>query len=140
MSNCWDQLLCPFFTSSCLFVLKDYFLLLGFNQHRLDRVGGVVFENKDTYVEISYEAETFPSYSLTLLIGSGSNAVPFWFIIPPTDEASKYTFWKFGNEVELRSVLERIKSSVLEPFGKPIWNDAVELDRYLKRFRSEFIQ
>jgi hypothetical protein len=139
MSNGWNQLHCPFFASSCLFVLEDYFQKAGFVKHRLDKIDGVIFEKNNIYVEISYEAETFPNYSPTLLIGLNSNAVPFWFIIPTTDNASKYTSWKFETEKELLSVLERIKISILETFGKPLWNDVTDLERYLNRFNSEFI-
>lgn len=143
MTNKWNQLNCQYFSSICLSELTEYFKACGFSRHSLDSVGGVVFEGRGVYVEVSYEVETFPRYSPTLLIGSmanNRNAVPFWFVIPSVDEASKYTFWKFETEVELRSVLAQIKNNVLEKFGEPLWADSVALEKQLQQFNLEFIQ
>lgn len=149
MQSGWDQLQCVYFSSVCLHVMEEYFHSAGFIQHHEDRVGGIVFEGHGCYIEVSYEAETFPCYSPTLIIGHGSDVydeglnptgVPFWFLIPPTSAAAKYTFWKFETETDLRAVLERIKCDVIQPFGRPLWEDGTELKKYVERFRREHIE
>ena len=148
MSTGWEQLHCPFFHDACLGALQDYFRSEGFSRHHADRVGGVVFEGGTCFIEVSYEAETYPRYSPTLIIGLCSDAhdkalqvtgVPFWFLIPSTSESSKYSFWKFGTKVELHAVLNRIRKDVVEPFGRPLWEDVKALEKAVKRFKADYV-
>ena len=148
MSTGWEQLHCPYFHDACLRVLEDYFRSEGFSRHHADRIGGVVFEGEGHFVEVSYEAETYPRYSPTLIIGLGSDAygkalqvtgVPFWFLIPSTSESSKYIFWKFGTEAELLAVLNRIKDEIIQPFGRPLWTDVEALKKMVHRFKVEHV-
>ena len=143
MGTGWEQLRCTYFHDICLHVFEDYFSSEGFLFHRLDEIGGVVFESEKCYVEISYEAETYPHYSPTIVIGICSNVrnenlsvtgVPFWFLITFTYEASKYTFWRFGMEEELFVVLERIKNDVIKPFGPPLWENVELLKKAIRQF------
>lgn len=148
MNTGWDQLHCPFFHEICLSTLEDYFHSEGFLRHHADRIGGVVFESGECFLEVSYEAETIPRYSPTLVIGLGSDSydkellitgVPFWFLIPSTSDSSKYTFWKFGTEAELATVLNRIKNEVFQIFGSPLWRDTKALKEAVTRFNIEYV-
>ncbi len=148
MGNGWEQLHCLYFHDTCLRAFEDYFHAEGFTRHHADVIGGVIFEGVDCYVEISYEAETYPQYSPTLVIGLGASAsheglsvtgVPFWFLIPPTNEASKYTFWKFDTQAKLFTVLEQIKNDIMQPIGRPLWKNVKDLKRAIHRFKVEHV-
>ena len=144
MCNDWLQLKCAFFSSTCLDVMEEYFHSVGFRPHHEDRVGGIVFEGHGCCVEVSYEMETSPSYELTVVIGFGLDVyltgVPFWFLIPPTNDAANYSLWEFQTETDLRAVLERIKWEIMEPFGRPLWENRMELKRYIDSFRKEYAE
>ncbi|WP_297326056.1 hypothetical protein [Nitrosomonas sp.] len=140
----WEQLLCNYFDVVGLTILGSYFADQGFSWQRT-KINGIFFRKSDLFVEISYIPETYPNYSPSIIIGIGTDkyddlgnitGVPAWSIIPETEEARKYSFWKFSNEDELVDKLERIKSEILEKYAKPFLEDRSELAIAIKNFSS----
>lgn len=104
----WDKLLCGYFYTVCLEVLSAYFAGYGFLPQET-KVGGVTFKKNDIFIEISYDPQTHPEYSLTVVIGVGTAAyddwgkftgVPFWAFVPEVSEGGYFLTWTFTNDGE----------------------------------------
>ena len=143
----WERLNCPFFASTCRRTLSDYLEAQGFVEKELTPVGGVVYRRFDVFLEISYEPDTSPDYSPTIVLGVGAGkydeggrpgGVPFWYVIPSNLQERNYTFWTFKTEADLQSVLIRIKDALLEPHARPLWLNLDRLEKYIANFRAEF--
>jgi hypothetical protein len=140
----WEQLLCNFFNVVCLRVLGPYFADQGFSWQET-KINGIFFKKSNLFVEISYIPETYPNYSPSMIVGIGTSkyddlgnttGIPIWSLIPETEEARKYSFWKFSNEHELANELKRIKLEILEKYARPLWEDKSKLAYAIKNFNS----
>jgi len=126
--------------------LSDYLEAQDFAETEVTPVGGMVFRRFDVFLEISYEPDTCPDYSPTIVLGTGPGkydeggrpGVPFWYVIPSNLPERNYTFWTFKTETDLQSVLARIKDALLEPHAKPLWINLDRLEKYVANFRAEF--
>ncbi len=43
-----------------------------------NNVGGVTFRKQDLFVEVSYDPESYPKYSITIVVGIGNAAYADW--------------------------------------------------------------
>jgi hypothetical protein len=145
--NGWEQLLCDYFSETCVDQLAASLEEDGFSVSRVETDGAVIFKCFDVFLEIGYELETAPNYSPTVVIGLGDRkydesgkpaGVPLWFVIRDDVPAKRYSFWKFSSEGELRAVLLRIKNEVVERYARPLWQRTEVLEKMLVNFRSEF--
>lgn len=143
----WEKLNCPFFAPTCRRILSDYLEAQGFVEKELTPVGGIVYRRFDVFLEVSYESETCPNYSPTIVLGIGPGkydeggrpgGVPFWYVIPNNLPERSYTFWTFKTEADLESVLARIKDALLEPHARPLWLNLDRLEKYITNFRAEY--
>ncbi len=141
----WERLDCSFFTPICRGVLGPYFETQGFVEKELTPGGGILYSMLRVFLEISYEPETSPNYSPTVIIGTGGklydeagrlSGVPFWYLIQESLPERMYTFWTFKVQRDLESVLSRIKMDILEPYGKPLWLDPDRLETLISEFRA----
>ncbi len=41
-------------------------------------MGGVTFRKQDLFVEVSYDPESYPKYSITIVVGIGNAAYADW--------------------------------------------------------------
>lgn len=140
----WDEMLCNYFYDLCIRVLGRYFYDLDFVPQE-NKIGGVVFKNKDVFVEISYSADSFPNYFLRIVVGVGSEAyneqgqftgIPLWSVISEDSEESNFFGLTFSNEKELEDMLEYLRSHVLEKYMVPLWQDSRWLEKEQKRFSA----
>ncbi|HIE55451.1 MAG TPA: hypothetical protein EYP90_09770 [Chromatiaceae bacterium] len=138
----WERLLCNYFYTVCLKVLSAYFSEYGFVPEK-NKVGGVTFRKHDIFVEISYDPETYPRYSLTMVVGVGAGAyddwgkftgIPIWSIMPEDGVSSEFSTWIFSDEHELEDVLTKTKTMVLDKYIKPLWENKVKLEEEIKQF------
>ncbi len=138
----WEKLLCNYFYPVCLEVLSAYFSEYGFVPEK-NKIGGVTFRKHDVFVEISYDPETYPRYSLTVVVGIGAGSyddwgrftgVPVWSILAKDGVSSKFSIWTFSNKNELRNMLSKIRAMVLDKYIKPLWEDRVKLEQEIKKF------
>ena len=138
----WDAFICEFFYTVCVDVLGPYFKPLGFVEEK-SKINGVVFKQNDLYVEVSYVPETAPNYSPSLIVGIGSykydstgksTGLPAWSILSDNDKARNYSFWNFGDEKELATTLNKLKTEIIEPHIQPLWEDRIKLEREIKKF------
>ena len=145
--NGWDQLLCKYFSKTCIDQLAASLEEDGFAVSRTETDGAVIFKRFDVFLEIGYELETSPNYSPTVVIGLGDNkydesgkpaGVPLWYVIRDDEPAKRYSFWKFSSESELKVVLLRIKNEVIERHVSHLWQHTEALEKMLANFRSEF--
>lgn len=141
----WKDLTCPFFEMVARNALGPFFAERGFRDNGRTPTGGVVFSKQNIFVEISYESETFPKYSLRILLGVGRDehdhkwrlaAFPIWFLIPVNRPESKYPFWTFGSETTLGEVLKRACTELLEPYAEPLWVDEAAMFRSVAAFKA----
>ena len=141
-NNGWDRLTCEFFYAVCLRVLGPYFASLGFIGEKT-KINGVVFKRNGLFIEVGYLPESAPNYSPSLIVGIGdykyddtgkTTGVPAWSILTDNDEARRYSFWKFGDEAELASVLTKLKIEVIEQHIRPLWEDKVKLEDAIENF------
>jgi len=51
-----------------------------------------------------------------------------------SDEARKYSFWRFSDDEELASVLARLKFEIIQPHIRPFWEDRARLERAIECF------
>ena len=146
-SSDWDRLNCEFFASNCRRVLGDYLEDQGFVENEQTPVRGILYRRFDVFLELSYDPQTSPNYSPTIVIGTGTGkyddagrpaGVPFWYVIPNNLPERDYTFWTFKTEADLESVLARIKDSVLDLHAKPLWFNLDRLEKCIQNFRAEF--
>ena len=142
----WERLNCSYFEAVCRQVVSPYFNSYGFTEKFYTVTGGIVYSKGNIFLEIDYEPETYPKYSPTILLGIGRDehdrewrftAVPMWFLIPPDCAEAKYPFWTFGTEASLSDVLERMRTTVLEQYAKPLWLDAVVLRKNIADFQQK---
>jgi len=143
----WDRLLCSYFYMVCMRILSEYFSGYGFVPDK-NKVGGVIFRKNDIFVELSYNPESFPKYSPTLVIGFGAGTyddwgkfigVPIWSLIPTEDEGSEFSTWTFSNENELGIILSKTKTLILEPYIKLLWKDRNKLEKEITKFTKKTI-
>jgi hypothetical protein len=144
--NGWEELLCRYFSKTCIDQLATHLEEDGFTVLRVEADGSVIFKRLDVFLEIGYELETAPNYSPTVAIGFGDNkydetgmpaAVPLWFVIREDEPEKQYSFWRFSNEAEMRAVLLRIKNEVLDQHARILWQCTEVLEKILADFRSE---
>lgn len=138
----WEKLLCSYFYTICLNVLSAYFSNYGFLPVK-NKVGGVTFRNDDIFIEISYDPETYPTYSLTVVVGIGVEAydewgrftgIPIWSIISEDDAGNDLLMQTFSNESELSDLLAKIQVSILDNYAKPLWENRNKLEKKIKKF------
>lgn len=143
----WETRNCLFFAPTCRRILSEYLEAQGFVERELTPVGGIVYRRFEVFLEVSYEPDTCPNYSPTIVLGIGPGkydaggrpgGVPFWFVIPDSLPERNYTFWTFKTEGDLEAVLARIKDALLEPHARPLWQDVDQLEKYIASFRAEF--
>lgn len=140
----WKNLLCSYFYTVCLRVLSTYFSGFGFSSVK-NKIGGMTFRNDDIFVEISYEPETYPNHTLSIVVGIGKEAydewgkftgIPVWSVIPKDAIESELLIRTFSDEAELSGLLFEIQTSILEPYVKPLWTDKSKLEEEIKRFSA----
>lgn len=140
----WEKLLCSYFYTICLKVLSAYFSGHGFAPVK-NNIGGVTFRKRDIFVEVSYDPESHPKYSLTVVVGIGSGAyddwgkfagVPIWRVIPEDSVESEFFAWTFSDEYELDNILTKTKNMILEKYAKPLWQDRSKLENETKKFAA----
>ncbi|MGZ8944053.1 MAG: hypothetical protein ACXW1W_01355 [Methylococcaceae bacterium] len=140
----WDRLLCGYFYTVALEVLAGYFSGYGFVPEK-NKVGGVTFRKHDLFVEVSYDPESYPKYSLAIVVGVGTGAyddwgrfagVPIWSIIPTDGAGSEFLRWTFSDENELESVLSKTKAMVFERYIKPLWENRHKLEEEREKFAT----
>ena len=138
----WTQLLCEYFREICVGIIGNYFLQFCFSWKETS-IGGVMFFREDIFVELSYMPETYPTYSLTIIVGIGSdkygangttNGVPLWYLIPQDVPERKYSTWQFSNKAELAIVMERIQVEILDAYVMPLLKDKSKLIALIKDF------
>lgn len=140
----WRSLTCSYFAAVCREILSHYFERFGFIETTQSAIGGVYFKRDDVFIEISYEPETYPKYSPSVIVGIGDAkyddsglpcGVPLWYVVPQRDAVPRYTSWTFSNEGELRATLLRIREEVLEGYAAPLWSDRDYLNSVIVNFR-----
>jgi hypothetical protein len=108
----------------------------------------MVYVRNRRFVEISYNPESSPDYSPTLIVGVGlgmsethaaREAVPLWFVIPAEDDAARYPAWTFKDETQLAEVLLRLEV-VVERHAKPMLEDDGSLQRAVAAFRGKAVK
>lgn len=141
----WAQLLCSYFYETCVRVVGDYFLSKGFCPKKT-RIGGALFFDGRHFVELSYDPESFPQYSPSIVVGMGEcrysatgeiRAVPLGSVIPSNRSETKYSTWKFSNIEELATVLEKIRVEILDVYAIPIVSDEEKLVSEVERFARQ---
>ncbi len=145
--NGWEQLLCGYFNATCISELSEPLGMDGFKVVRTESYGAVIFKRFDVFIEVGYEVESAPNYSPTVVIGFGDKkydeagkpaGVPLWFLICDDEPAKRYSFWNFSSESQLRQVLGRIKTEVLDLHVRSLWERTEVLEKALSNFRAEF--
>ncbi len=140
----WKNLLCGYFYDVCMRGLSVYFSGFGFSSVR-NKIGGVTFRNDDIFVEVSYEPETNPNYTLSIVVGIGKEAydewgkftgIPIWSVIQKNVVESELLIRAFSDEAELSDLLFEIQTRVLEPYIKPLWTNRTKLEDEIKRFSA----
>jgi len=138
----WKILICDYFFPVCVRTLGPYFQSFGFILEK-SKINGVIFRKNDIFVEVSYLPESAPNYSPSLIIGIGGSkyddtgrttGLPAWAILSESDDARKYSFWRFSDEEELASVFVRLKFEIIEPHIRPFWEDRPRLERAIECF------
>lgn len=143
-SNSWDSLLCNYFYRVCIDILGGYFTVYNFTPKK-DKIGGVIFNNDGIFVEISYDPEAYPAYTLSIVMGFGEGAyddwgrftgLPLWSIVPPDNKVADYPMWNFKDEKDLTDLLNKVRDEVLEQFGRPLWENKSNLEFEVEKFKS----
>lgn len=138
----WENLLCGYFYAVCLRVLSVYFSGYGFSPIK-NIIGGVTFRNDDVFVEVSYDSESYPNHTLSIVVGIGKEAydewgkftgIPVWRVIPSDAVEGELLIRTFSDEAELSDLLFEIQVKVLEPYVKPLWANRTKLEEEIKRF------
>jgi|SRR5690554_3002407 len=140
----WESLLCGYFYAVCQRVLSAYFSGYGFSPIK-NRIGGITFRNDDVFVEVSYEPESYPNHTLSIVVGIGKGAydewgkftgIPIWSVIPLDAVESELLIRTFSDEAGLSDLLSAIQVRVLEPYVKPLWVNRAKLEEEIKRFSA----
>jgi hypothetical protein len=120
-----------YFYTIALETLAGYFSESGFVAER-NNVGGVTFRKHDLFVEVSYDPEYYPKYSISIVVGIGKAAyddwggftgVPVWSIIPNRSASSELLTQTFSDENGLRIILVKTKTMIFEPYIKLLWKE-----------------
>jgi len=144
MRTNWQQLLCPFFSKISKKVIEGYFQGHGFQVNETE-TGGLFFQKEDIFVEISYDPQTHPNYSPTLIIGIGMekfdssgdpSGVPLWYVLPEESEQRRYSFWKFKSEQDLEIIMDKVLSQIIRPYMEPLWGNLSLLESKVMNFKS----
>ncbi len=140
----WEQLRCNFFSLVCTKVLGSYFSKLGFcNERSGTSIDGVVFRNKDLFVEVSYIPESAVNYIPTLVFGvlnkkniegDKITSLPAWMVIPENVDARRYSFWRFRNAEELEATLNKLSIDVIDMYVRPLFEDRIKLESAIQNF------
>lgn len=145
MTANWEQLLCPFFSKISKKVLEKYFQQKGF-QINESKIGGLYFQKDDTFVEISYDPQTYPNYAPTLVIGIGTKkydkfgnptGVPLWYVLPENTEQRRYSFWKFKSEQELERIMDKVLNQIIKQYMEPLWDNLSLLRSEVLKFKTD---
>jgi len=140
-TNGWDKLLCKYFYQVCEKVLFEYFSAHNFIPEE-NTIGGVIFKKKDIFFEVSYIPESFPNYSISMVIGLGTGSyddhgrffgVPLWRIVSENSVESTIFSQTFSNEEELYKLLVAAKETVVEKYAKPLWQKPDALKKELAK-------
>ena len=144
MQGKWDDLFCQYFKDTVSKLLRSYFSSFGFYEKQVTKNRGVFFLSPDgLFVELSYEPESFPKFTPTVIIGKGgkkfdkrgnAQSVPLWFVIPEKSPERLYSAWKFSTVDQLETTLQRIKNEILEKHAMPLVRDVALLEKKIKLF------
>ena len=146
-TNGWEQLDCPYFAAACRESLSDFLENHGFKEKRLTNAGGIVYERFDVFLEVNYDTNLYPKYSIRVVVGFGDGAynsqgsfsgVPMWYIIPKDHPYRTSVHWTFSSEDELLRVLGEVKVEFLETIIIPLLLNRDALERLVNNFRAEF--
>lgn len=144
--NGWEQLDCKFFARVCRDVLGGYLEGHEFKEKRLTDGGGVVYSRSDIFIEVNYDTNLFPEYTIRVVVGFGDGAfnkqggfsgVPMWYVLPHSHPYRTQVYWTFSNEEELSSVLKEVKAEFFESNLSPLLVNDDELERLVGRFQRE---
>jgi hypothetical protein len=143
----WEEMDCRYFALTCREVLGEYLEGHGFAEKRLTNGGGIVYGRFDAFLEINYDTNLFPEYSIRVVMGFGDGAydrrggfsgVPMWYIAPRDHPCRTQVYWTFKSKEELLRVLGEVKNEFLETTVVPLLLDRDRLGRLIENFRSEF--
>lgn len=146
-TNGWEQLDCSYFTAACREGLSDFLEAYGFKEKRLTNAGGIVYERFDVFLEVNYDTNLYPKYSIRVVVGFGDGAyngrgafsgVPMWYIIAKDHPYRTSVHWTFNSKNELHRVLAEVKADFLETIVVPLLLNRDGLERLVNNFRAEF--
>ena len=124
-------------------VVGPYAAANGFEHVGTSKIGAVTFAFREVFLELSYDAHSYPIYHPTVALGfcghkygeSGKlMAVPLWFVTRKSNDFD-YSIWGFSSDTQLRNVLARIEAEVLDVYAKPLWRDPALLSEVIREFR-----
>lgn len=142
----WDKLLCNFFVKNCKAQFVEYMKSLNFIVCVEADSRGLVFQRETKFVEISYSADDYPNYSITVLIGESynraiegwkANCLPLWFIIPDANVEDKYWLWTFSTEQELKEALQRLRDNLMGKYLMPLASNTEVFVEKLREFNQQ---
>ena len=144
MTSNWEELLCPFFSKISKKVLGNFFQQREF-QINETKIGGLFFQKDEVFIEISYDPETYPNYSPTLIIGIGKDkfdksgdptGIPLWYILPNDSDQFRYSFWRFSSEQELEKVMDKVLNQIIKFYMEPLWTNISLLKSKVANFKT----
>lgn len=142
----WDKLLCGFFVKNCKAQFTDYMNSFDFIGCPEADSRGLVFQKEEIFVEISYGADDYPNYSITVLVGKSNslviegwkaNCLPLWFVIPNANEDEKYWQWTFSTERELIKALQLLRENLIGKYLMPLVDNTEFFIEKLKEFNQQ---
>lgn len=128
MDNSQMELRVQYFDRICIEVLGEF---LGEHDFEIEDESelGVTWYRDDCFLELLYYPEDAPNFSPMVSVGLSKyradgmrvrDGLGLWKVIPDEHPGRNYSTWCFSNEVELRSVIERIRDNLIEPFVLPL--------------------
>lgn len=145
LMNNWELLRCGYFLDVCISVMSSELNVLGFVLSSVEDNRSVIFRKSNFFLEFSYELESAPNYSPTIVLGSEKSrydeagmlsCVPLWFAISDKYPCAKYPGWRFSNKSELENVFQRIKDEILSEHIVYFIENNLALEKSIKLFET----
>jgi hypothetical protein len=128
---------CDYFAAVCRDALGGYLKAHGFEEVGLTRGGNIVFGKGDEFIEFGYDLDFYPEYSLTSVVGIGSDTyhmrggvsgIPLWSLVPDSHPFRASVHWTFRDRPQLLLVLRDLRVQLLDPVVMPMLSDPAAVE------------
>lgn len=135
----------PYFRNTVRAVLGGYLASRGFAEFAPSRPEEMVFDRSRCRLRFTYLPEEPPPRGLMVIISVKRGllaafrreGVALWYATPAGSMARDYLACAFDNAEQLRAVLLGFRDKILEPYGRPLWENPIEISRLARRQAGE---